>query len=120
MPKERRQKSSAPTQVPALAILPPSQLLALHSRVMNELKARGLVRTANNPTGDLAEYLFCKAFGWNRAGNSNANLDAIDHDGIRYQIKARRLTTANGSRQLSAIRDLKNGHFDFLAAALFS
>jgi hypothetical protein len=69
--------------------------------------------------GDLAEYLFCKAFGWKQAGNSHANVDAIAPDGTRYQIKGRRITRYNNSRQLSAIRDLPGSHFDFLAGVLF-
>ncbi len=103
-----------------LTRLTPPGLLALHARIMDELRLRGITRSANSPTGDLAEYLFCKAFGWKQAGNSSANVDAIAPDGTRYQIKGRRLTRHNGSRQLSAIRDLGGGHFDVLAAVLFS
>jgi hypothetical protein len=95
-------------------------LLALHARVSEELRTRGITRSSNNPTGDLAEYLFCKAFSWNQAGNSNANIDAVGPDGNRYQIKGRRITKFNKSRQLSAIRDFEGGHFDFLAAILFA
>lgn len=98
----------------------PAHLLDLHARIIEELRARDLVRTSNNPVGDFAEYLFCKAFGWERRGNSNAHLDAVDADGKRYQIKARKLTAHNASRQLGAIRDLEKGHFDYLAAVLFS
>ena len=36
---------------------------------MEELRAREVVRSANNPTGDLAEYLFCVAFKWKQEGN---------------------------------------------------
>src|SRR5205085_12155662 len=43
-----------------------------------------------------------------------------DSDGIRYQIKGRRITRHNNSRQLSAIRDLAGEHFDFLAGVLFN
>ncbi len=102
-----------------LTILTPAELLALYARIGEELRARGITRSANNPTGDLAEYLFCKAFGWTQAGNSNANMDATSGDGIRYQIKGRRLTPHDGSRQLSAIRDLDGKHFDVLAGVLF-
>jgi hypothetical protein len=79
-----------------------------------------MTRSANSPTGDLAEYLFCKAFGWRQAGQSHANIDAIGPDGRRYQIKGRRITRYNSSRQLSAIRDLAAEHFDFLAGVLFN
>jgi hypothetical protein len=103
-----------------LSELTPPQLLALHAKLGNELRTRGITRSANNPTGDLAEYLFCKAFGWTQAGNSHANVDAIGSDGTRYQIKGRRITRYNNSRQLSAIRDLRGGHFDLLAGVLFN
>jgi hypothetical protein len=103
-----------------LASLTPLQLLALHAKVADELRARGVTRSSNNPTGDLAEYLFCKAFGWTQAGKSHANIDAIGRDGTRYQIKGRRVTRFNKSRQLSALRDLGGSHFDFLAGVLFN
>src|SRR5271156_1368529 len=96
----------------------PPQLLLLHSKVADELRERGITRSANNPTGDLAEYLFCEAFAWKQAGNSQANVDAIGRDGLRYQIKGRRMTRFNNSRQLSAIRDMAGSHFDFLAGVL--
>lgn len=92
-------------------------LLKLHSAVLTELRTRGIVRSANNPTGDLAEFLFCKAFGWMQASNSVKGYDATDAAGTRYQIKARRMHQLNTSRQLSAIRDLDG--FDVLAAVLF-
>src|SRR5579871_971370 len=98
-----------------LASLRSLELLALHARVADELRARGITRSSNNPTGDLAEYIFCKAFGWTQSGNSNPNIDAIGPDGNRYQIKGRRVTRYNKSRQLSAIRDLAGAHFDYLA-----
>jgi hypothetical protein len=98
----------------------PLQLLALHAQVSDELRARGITRTSNNPTGDLAEYLFCKAFPWTQADNSKANIDAVGPDGTRYQIKGRRITRFNKSRQMSAIRDLNGAHFDMLAGVLFS
>ena len=102
-----------------LSSLTTPELLTLHARVADELRARGITRSANNPTGDLAEYLFCKAFGWKQAGNSQANVDAISLDGLRYQIKGRRMTRHNKSRQISAIRDMRGAHFDFLAGVLF-
>ena len=106
--------------MPNVSQLTPIELLKLHAQVAEELRSRGITRSANNPTGDLAEYLFCKAFGWRQSGKSNANVDAVDDDNVRYQIKGRRLTRHNRSRQLSAIRDLDGGHFDYLAGILFS
>lgn len=96
------------------------ELLKLHAQIGDELRARGILRSANNPTGDLAEYLFCKAFNWQQAGKSSPNIDAVSADGIRYQIKGRRITPQSKSRQLSAIRDIAGGHFDFVAGILFT
>lgn len=95
------------------------ELLVLHSEIEDELRRRGITRSSNNPTGDLAEFLFCKAFGWTLSKAANAHYDASDADGKRYQIKGCRITPRNPSRQLSAIRDLKDAQFDFLAAVLF-
>lgn len=94
-------------------------LLLLYSQIMDELRSREVVRTSNSPVGDYGELLFAKAFGWRLEGNSAAGHDATDKEGVRYQIKARRLTAANGSRQLSAIRRLNDETFDHLAAVLF-
>lgn len=92
-------------------------LLALHSEILEELRRRGLARSANSPTGSLAEYLFCRASAWEQAPNSKKGFDATDAEGTRYQIKGRRLHKRNQSCQLSAIRDVDR--FDVPSAALF-
>lgn len=94
-----------------------AELLALNAAILEELRQRQILRSANNPTGDLAEYYFCTAFGWRQEANSAKAFDATGDDGTRYQIKGRRLHRRNRSRQLSAIRDLEG--FDTLAALLF-
>jgi hypothetical protein len=96
---------------------PTSELLKMHASIMEELRTRNILSSANNPTGDLAEYLFCAAFGWDQASNSVKGFDATDAAGVRYQVKGRRMHHRNKSRQLSAIRDLEG--FDVLAAVLF-
>jgi hypothetical protein len=95
------------------------ELLDLYSSIPKELYERGILRT-ENVVGDLAEYLFSQAFGWMLARNSTAGYDAIDSDGWRYQIKGRRPTLKNPSRELSALRALSDVHFDYLAGVLFA
>jgi hypothetical protein len=95
------------------------ELLLLHTQIGERLREKGVLRSANNPTGDLAEHLFCIAFGWQLANNSVKGYDALSSDGKRFQIKGRRVHRRNPSRQLSAIRDIVGNHFDFLAAVLF-
>ena len=95
-------------------------LLRLHYRVLDELKTRRLIRSANAPIGEYAELLFCEAFDWTRAeNNSNAGFDATDQSGSRIQLKARRIV-GKGSRQLGSIRNLQRAPFDKLAAVLFA
>jgi hypothetical protein len=96
-----------------------NELLIVGVDAIEELRSRGIVRTGNNPIGDFAEYLFCRAFSWKLADNSRKDADAIGPDGVRYQIKARRLAGKPGDRQLGALRNLPNQRFDKLAAVLF-
>ena len=107
------------TAVSDLKALSPTQLLSLYAQVSDELRERGVVRSANNPTGDLAEHLFCKAYGWKQAGQAHPAADATGEDGKLYQIKERRWNAQNKSRVLGALRALPDGGFDFLAAVLF-
>jgi len=103
-----------------LANATPAELLRLHAAIGEQLRERGIVRSANNPVGDLAEYLFCQAFGWAQAANSAKSADAACSKGKLYQIKGRRTTRHNGSRQLGALRGLSDGGFDFLAGVIFA
>lgn len=51
--------------------------------------------------------------------NRRRDDDGTDRDGHRYEVKSRRLTAHNPSRMLSAIRDCKAQHFDYLVGILF-
>jgi hypothetical protein len=95
------------------------ELLKKQASIIQELNDRGILRSYNNPVGDFAEYLCVRAFGWKLAGNSAKGFDASDAQN-RYQIKARRLTRRNNSRQLSAIRALDLNGFDVLVGLLLA
>ncbi len=105
--------------MPKLREMTVAEILALHVQIGEELRARGVSRSANNPVGDLSERLFCSAFGWEQAPNSERGYDARDSNKIRYQIKGRRIHRRTKSRQLSAIRNLTERPFDVLAGVLF-
>lgn len=96
------------------------ELLQLHSSIIDELKLRKIVRTKNNPVGDYTEWLVAKGLRLELAGNSSAGYDGTDSEGLKIQIKGRRITPDNKSRQLSAIRKLKEKAFDQLAAVIFN
>jgi len=93
------------------------ELFALHSNVINELRKRELVRTANNAVADLGELLFCSALGWRREHKQGKDIDAITQDNKRVQIKSRRMTREKDASRSGNIRD-KNG-WDLVALAIF-
>jgi hypothetical protein len=95
------------------------ELLQLHARVIEELRRREVLRSKNNPTGDYAEWLVATRLGMKLEVKSTAGYDAVDAEGSRFQIKARRITADNGSRQLGIIRKLDSCQFDNLIAILF-
>jgi hypothetical protein len=97
-----------------------AELAKTWARCMRMLRVRDLVRTANTPVGDYAERVCCDLFGLERKGFSEKSVDAVDAEGVRYQIKGRRLTPENRSRQLSAIRDIEQEPFDVLLAVFFN
>jgi hypothetical protein len=96
------------------------QLFETFAAIMVERRQRGVVRSANSPVGDYAELLVCRALALKREPLSTKGYDATDKRGRRYEIKGRRPTDENPSRQLSAIRDIDGEHFDFLAIVLFA
>ena len=108
------------TERPDLIGLSSRELLALYPDVLDELHRRGLIRSKNNPVADYAEHLAAKAFDLKLANKSNTGYDGIGPDGLRYEVKARRITADNPSRMLSAIRGLDKRHFDVLLGIVFN
>lgn len=97
-------------------------LLLLYVRVLDRLRELEVIRSANNPVSDYSELLVSRAFGLELAPKSVAGYDATAPDGTRYQVKGRRPTPANPSRQLSFIRGLGSPDvdpFDLLVGVLF-
>ena len=71
------------------------ELLKLQVSVIDELRKRNVVRTGNNPLGDYTEWLVAKALGLNLVKNAMAGYDATSEDGVKIQIKGRRITKRN-------------------------
>jgi len=96
------------------------ELLQHYANLMEKLHQRKLIRSNNNPVSDYAEKIVCEKMGLSIRGKSCKGFDAIDEkSGIRYQIKARRMTSHNKSRQLGVIRNLGQELFDYLVAVIF-
>ena len=96
------------------------ELLQLQAKATQELKRRNIVRTNNNPLGDYTEWLVSQMMNIDLAKNSTAGYDAISDAGVTFQIKGRRITPSNPSRQLSAIRNYGAKDFDWLIAVIFN
>lgn len=72
---------------------------------MRELRKRDIIRTDNNPVGDIAEAIVHAHFGGERAGFSNAGWDVRSASGERLEVKALRVAEGgNAGRGLSPIR----------------
>ena len=81
------------------------ELLADWAAIMRQLRARDVIRTNNNPIGDIAEAIVAAHYNGERGSFSQAGWDVLLHDGTKLQVKALRLAGASGRRNLSPIRD---------------
>lgn len=95
-------------------------LLQLYSDLMEELRNRELIRSSNNPVADYAEKVAVEYMGLTRLGKEERGYDAVDDNKMKYQVKGRRLTRHNNSRQLGVIRNLDEHLFDYLIAIIFN
>lgn len=102
------------------AELTDEQVGQVWARSMRELRNRELIRSWNNPVADYAERLVAEELDLELAPPVAQGYDAVDAAGRRYQIKSRRLTPQNKSRQLGIVRKLELAEFDDLIAAIFS
>jgi hypothetical protein len=94
----------------------PRELLRQYRGILDELRESGIITTRDSPIGGYGQGLICKALDAEPKGNSAKGVDAITRDGLRLQIKTRWLAEPKDSRQLSAIRNLADGLFDYVAA----
>jgi hypothetical protein len=107
-------------ELPSLKDFSPKELLQITGKILDELSVRTIVRTNNNPVSGYTEWLVSQRLGLTLCGNSEKGFDSTDKSGVKYEIKARRVTPTNKSRQLSAIRDIEGEHFNFLIAVVYN
>jgi alkylated DNA nucleotide flippase Atl1 len=81
------------------------ELLRDWSGIMRELRRREVIRTNNNPVGDIAEAIVADYYQGERGTFSQAGWDVKTPAGERIQVKAMRQTSESKRRNLSPIRD---------------
>ncbi|RGL34867.1 hypothetical protein DXC69_12975 [Paenibacillus polymyxa] len=103
------------------------ELIFTYGSVINEMKARGMIRS-KNVVGDLGEFLaidyYCKTKGLPKlqpAPAGTKNIDAISINGDRYSIKS---TTGNVTGVFYGLNppgsvELDQQNFEFLIICLF-
>jgi hypothetical protein len=92
------------------------ELLADWAAIMRQLRARDVIRTNNNPIGDIAEAIVAIHYGGERGNFSQPGWDIQLPNGERLQVKALRQAGASGRRNLSPIRD---ADYDAVIVVLF-
>lgn len=103
------------TYDPAIRTTP--ELLSDWAAVMRELRVRDVVRTNNNPVGDIAEAIVAEHYAGERGSFNQAGWDVKTPAGERIQVKSLR-RTATGPRRtrLSPIRDAS---YDAVVVVIF-
>lgn len=94
------------------------ELLQLHSEITDKLLESTVIRSANNPVADYAEFIASKGLELNLEPLSQTGYDAIDTVGCKYEIKGRKRTNKNLG-QFSVFRGLNDKKFDYFVGILF-
>jgi hypothetical protein len=95
------------------------ELLSSYAKLLAELRERGVVRSANAPAGDYAEWLCSQALGATLVDNfSVKSHDLVLSDGRRVQVKARVTSDPPKAGQLQT-SPFRSWDFDLAAFVLF-
>lgn len=95
------------------------ELLSGYANILAELRRRGVVRSANAPVGDYAEWLCARALEATLVGNfSVMSHDLVLSDGRRVQVKARVTSDPPTAGQLQT-SPFRSWDFDLAALVLF-
>ncbi|HEX8753199.1 MAG TPA: hypothetical protein VF731_07270 [Solirubrobacterales bacterium] len=93
------------------------QLLSDWVAIMRQLRVAGVIRTNNNPIGDIAEAIVCDHYQGKRASFSQKGWDVKTPSGERIQVKSRRKTPDSNPTVLSPI---SGDEYDSLIVIVFN
>jgi hypothetical protein len=91
----------------------------LNAGALTELRRRRISRTADSPVGGYGDLLVAQRLGLRLVGTAAAHDAVDDTECTIYQIKLQRVKPGAKSPQLSAIRNLDRGGFDYLVVVVF-
>lgn len=84
---------------------------------MRELAAREVIRTNNNPLGDIAELVVAAHYGGERGSFSQAGWDVLTPRGEKVQVKSLREVPGKRRTNFSPISD---SDYDFVVLVIFN
>jgi hypothetical protein len=94
------------------------ELFGDYARILSELRTMGVIRSANAPAGDYAEWLFQRALGGEIVdSHSVRSYNLTLPDGDRVQVKARVVSDPPGKGQLQA-SPFRSWDFEFAGLLL--
>lgn len=93
------------------------ELLSDWVAIMRQLRVLGVIRTNNNPIGDIAEAIVCDHYQGERASFSQKGWDVRTPGGEPIQVKSRRKTPDSNPTVLSPI---SGDEYDSLVVIIFN
>jgi len=92
------------------------QLLEDWAAIMRALRDRGIIRTSNNPVGDIAEAIVAEHFTGERAPSSQKNWDVRTADGERIEVKG--IRQLKGGSRRSNVSPIRGAEYDTVVVVL--
>lgn len=95
-----------------------AELLGDYARTLSQLRTRGVIRSANAPAGDFAEWLFQRALGGQIVDSRSVrSYNLTLPDGDRVQVKARAVSDPPSRGQLQT-SPFRSWDFEFVGLLL--
>ncbi len=92
------------------------KLLADWAAIMRELRDRGIIRTNNNPVGDIAEAIVAEHYAGERAPFNQKNWDVRTEAGERIEVKG--IRQLKGGSRRSNVSPIRGAGYDTAVVVL--